>query len=129
MTEPLPDRLDSHLKTLRKADTQAQAITWMTVAYKLMEEAIQELKQKPVTSTIERLIFIPAEPKIEIVQVVSREVLPVVHQLKPDAFGKAWTHNDTKRLEKKPSWRDSFGASQSNATIVRKLQLIQRKGR
>lgn len=148
----LPYRLNSHLKKLRQADSQASAVAWMTAAYKLMEEAIEELKQKPVTSTIERLIFVPEERKIEVVQAIPKEVLPVVHRLKPEVFGKAWTHQDTHRLEKHSPWKEAalirydappmppekplplpeplkFDGARRNATIMRKLQLIQRKGR
>lgn len=85
---PLTDRLDSHLKTLRKADTQAQAIAWMTQAYKLMEEAIRALREKPEQSTVERIVY------------VESAMLPVVHHCPAPPTAKAWTRADTLRLEK-----------------------------
>jgi len=92
----LTDRLSEHLKGLRKADTQTQAIKWMTEAYRLMEEAIVALEEKPEVSTIERLIFLPTERKIEVVQ-----MLPVIHRCPAPPTAKAWTHRDTLRLERK----------------------------
>lgn len=89
MSEPLPDRLDSHLKRLRKADTQATAIAWMTAAYSLMEEAISALREKPETSTVERIVY------------VETAMLPVVHHCPTPPKAKAWTHRDTIRLEQK----------------------------
>lgn len=92
----LPDRLNEHLKRLRKADTQAQAVKWMAEAYRLMEEAIVALKEKPEVSSVERLIFVPVERKIEVVQ-----MLPVIHHCPAPPTAKAWTHRDTLRLERK----------------------------
>lgn len=77
--EELPDRLNEHLKTLRKADTQAQAIAWMTAAYALMEEAIFALKEKPEVATIERVVY------------VESAILPVVYHCPPPPKAKAWT--------------------------------------
>lgn len=86
--DALPDRLNEHLKTLRKADTQASAIAWMTAAYALMEEAILALKEKPEVATIERVVYIESA------------ILPVVHRCPPPPKAKAWTHHDTLRLER-----------------------------
>ena len=85
----LPDRLDAHLKTLRKADSQALAIAWMTEAYKLMEQAIQALREKPEQSTVERVVY------------VETAMLPVVHVCHRPPTAKAWHHKDTLRLERK----------------------------
>lgn len=112
--------IEKALKTLRQADSQAAAVSWMTNAYRLLEACL-EVREEP------RFIFEPAPPKLQIVQsipsrkfiadelrseqersrrlqIASRNqtvVYPEIHLpsgLKP--LPKPWTREDTRRLER-----------------------------
>ena len=48
--EHLAVEIESHLRTLRAASTQASAIVWMKAAYLLMERAADDLKRPRVFS-------------------------------------------------------------------------------
>lgn len=96
MSEELISHLDVHLRKLRKCDTQATAVAWMTEAYRLMEKSIEALKEKPEQSTVERVIFLPTAPKIEVVQSLP---LPTAHRVHNPPI---WTRGETVVYEPVP---------------------------
>lgn len=115
--EELIDGIQCKLRSLRSCDTQATAVAWMTDAYKLMEAALEHLKEQAAPQPPVRLVFVPERPKLDVVQSVPLSVVrwrlglqpldraPTV--VYPQAFlhpglkpaPKAWTHADTLRLE------------------------------
>ena len=118
----LEEEIDGLLKSLRKCDTQATAVKWMTQAYKAMEKCLDALKERPEQIARERILFLPERPNIEVVSSIGlydkklaehkrRELQnksasqTVVY---PDVFlpkglkplPKPWTREDTLRLER-----------------------------
>lgn len=118
--ESLEDDILTQLKTLRRADSQATAVAWMTKTYKVLERCLEALKERPQQRPVERLVFAPERPRIEVVQAVpacdmwyaqarrqelqqrslsQTVVYPAVSShpgLKP--LPKPWTREDTMRL-------------------------------
>lgn len=123
--EEVKAEIDKLLKSLRSCDTQATAIAWMTRAYKAMEQCLPYL-EAPKRS----MIFVPERPQLQIVQEIPKAYNPTlfVNQRRlelqnrsnsqtvvyPDFFmhpglkpkPKAWTHEDTLRLERAAKARD-----------------------
>jgi len=108
--------IEAKLRGLRSCDTQATAVAWMASAYKLMEECLLHLKDKPPEVMREQLVIMPERPRLQIVQqlpsrvIANRAAWPgptptVVYPevtlhpgLKP--LPKPWTRADTLRLER-----------------------------
>lgn len=110
MEEELKTEIESLLKSLRKADTQADAIKWMTRAYKAMEACLEADKAP-------KFFIVPDRPKLEIVQSIpQRQRYPLWANSRPDnkthvypdiylppglkQLPKPWTREDTRRLER-----------------------------
>jgi hypothetical protein len=119
--------MDSLMRSLRKCDTQATAVQWMTRAYKAMDGATQaiaalERMVREEASEQRGLIFHLPKPKIEVVQSIPQGAV-MAHRAEPtkpatytrpsgetvvypDFFlppglkplPKAWTRDDTRRL-------------------------------
>lgn len=129
----LKDDINEHLKQLRRCETQATAVAWMTRAYKLLEACLSEIDEKPpavierlvrvqVPFAVEKLVFVPERPKLEVVQSVTAFDVRAAEQRRrqlqekshaqtvvyPDVFlppglkplPKPWTREDTRRLER-----------------------------
>lgn len=140
--EELIAGIESKLRGLRSCDTQPAAVAWMTGAYKLMEACLEQLSELPPPVIKERvviqerivvrekLVLVPDRPQLEVVQSIAPHArtsqpgwpgrTPTV--VYPDVFlhpglkpaPKAWTHNDTLRLER---------------AVKAKIPAIQRQGR
>lgn len=115
MNAELREKIDGHLRALRKADSQATAVAWMTQAYKLFERCLVEIDNPEPEP---RLIFMP--PRIiEVVLEIPKYIVDgkvktfarpketwwnaktVVYPETPipPPKPKPWTHRDTIRLE------------------------------
>lgn len=115
---------DTLRRSLRKCDTQALAIEWMTRAYNAMDKALGVIEAMDKQSRLESsqdkgLIFQIQKPVFEIVQSIPKNIVhraperkaTVQHQgqtvVYPDFFlhpglkpePKPWTRKDTLRLE------------------------------
>ena len=107
--DELKSKIETQLKTLRAAATQAQAIEWMKGAFLLMEESLKHLERAPSTARF-GIIHVPETkvyclPDSVLSPIYSKPpvwlhgqttVYPPMPMLikKP----KAWTHKDTMKL-------------------------------
>jgi hypothetical protein len=117
--------MDTLMRGLRKCDTQAAAVDWMTRAYNAMDGAtrlIADLERmvREESSQQRGLIIQIPKPKLEIVQSIPQAIAHRVEDRKPnyttssgqtvvypDFFlhpglkpaPRAWTREDTRRLE------------------------------
>lgn len=117
--------MDALMRSLRKCDTQAAAVAWMTRAYNAMDGATRvigdlERMVREEASQQRGLIFQVSRPKLEIVQSITKAVARRAPEAKkpnymhdgamvvyPDFFlhpglkpePRAWTREDTRRLE------------------------------
>lgn len=115
-TAELKGQIEKQLKTLRSADSQKEAVAWMTSAYRLMEECLGHLsapKEIEVIRFREKLVYVPERPKLQVVQSLPRiqmhSICPPVWSRGPTIVypevpmsppqRKAWTHKDTLKLE------------------------------
>lgn len=124
--EELIKEIEAKLRGLRSCDTQATAIAWMAGAYKLMEETIKHFEDDAKHAPLPSLIVVPERPVLYVVQTMNAAKLPKselnalanrAEELRerslsqtvvyPQSFlhpglkpaPRAWTHNDTLRLE------------------------------
>lgn len=115
MEAELRTKIETHLKALRKADSQAAAVAWMTAAYKLFEQCVAEI-DRPEAAT--RLVFMPPQI-IEVIREIPKYIVEgkvktferpretwwnaktVVYPEAPMPVRqpRPWTHRDTVRLE------------------------------
>lgn len=120
--EALCADIEQLLRTLRQCDTQPTAVAWMRKAYTAMERSLEHLSLPERANTVERLVFVPAAPMIEVVQSISGFDIKEAEQKRrrlqershantvvyPEVFlppglkplPKAWTRSDTLRLER-----------------------------
>lgn len=110
--EHLAAEIETHLRVLRTANTQASAIAWMKAAYQLMERAADDLKRP-------RVFAVPGSYGVTTFMLTPpREMqLPMPGLRKPPlgffdprvktvVYGekynntRAWTRADTRRLER-----------------------------
>ena len=117
--------MDDLHRSLRKCDTQALAVQWMTRAYNAMDAALRVIEAMDKEKRLEAsdgkgLIFQIKRPELEIVQSIPTNIAHRVSSdrkatyqrqgqtvVYPDFFlhpglrpePKAWTHKDTLKLE------------------------------
>lgn len=117
--------MDSLMRSLRKCETQAMAVEWMTRAYNAMDGATRIVASldrmlREEASQQRGLIFQVAAPKLEIVQSIPKDIAHRAGAKKPNytthtgqtvvypefflhpglkPAPRAWTREDTRRLE------------------------------